>query len=170
MPDPFGLKAGSTPPAGMANYMVAFYAVPNPHPAFQTYNGAWTPEMGLTRIIATSRSVAGQADCSTSRALYERVKRQLVQVYGNPADVEIIDPDATWPDEKDFWQSLQSGERNHGSRWSLNEGNALDAGIEQIDLMVTNDDEYDVSHVILAYQFEGFQAPEPADEYGVDSL
>lgn len=170
MPDPFGLKAGSTPPSGMVNYMLAFHTVPKPHPSFQSYSGIWTPEGGLVRVTAYSKTFTDEADCRSARALYEQIKRQLTQVYGPTELIEFVDHDATWSDEEDFWQALNSNERTHGCQWEKDAGARLDAGIVRINLLVVSNDDYDTSQVVLAYEFEGFSRPEVSDEYGLDSL
>lgn len=169
MPDPFGLKAGSTPPLGMADYLVSFHAVPKPHPAFQSYSGKWAPDRGLVQVIANSQIFEDEPDCRSSIALYERVKRQLEQVYGTPCSVEFLDDDPLWPDASDVWQSLNHGERSHGSRWDT-ETRTLDSNIERIDLMVVADEAYEASHVILAYSFLGAQDGGPGEEYGLEAL
>jgi hypothetical protein len=170
MPDPFGLTAGSTPPAGMANYHIAFHVVPKPHPAFHNYSGVWTPEDGLVQVVASSKVFEDEADCRSSIDLYERVKRQLEQVYGRPANNEIVNEDGTWPELHEFWNGLNNGDRVHGSRWTQDTASKLDANIAQIDLMIIADDQYDSSHVLLAYRFAGFEGQAPGDEYGLDSL
>ncbi len=170
MPDPFGLKAGSTPESGMANYMVSFHAVPKPHPAFTRYSGLWTPESGLSRVMAYSASVEDENDCRSSRRLYDQVKRQLVQVYGGGQELEYVDPDSAWPEDDEFWTGLSHDVRQHSTLWQRASGAKLDAGLETIQLMILADDDYEKSHVVLSYEFEGFKHPERADEFGMDSL
>ena len=170
MPDPFGLKAGSTPPSGMANYMMSFHAVPKPHPAFSSYSGLWTPESGLTRVTASSQVFEDEADCRSARRLYEQVKRQLTQVYGSGEVVEVVEEDATWPHEEDFWNALNHSERQHATFWQSENGHNLDAGLNALNLLIFTGDQYDSSQVILSYEFQGFSAPERADEFGLDSL
>jgi hypothetical protein len=169
MPDPFGLKAGSTPPAGMAQYLLSFHAVPKPHPSFQSYHGTWKPDVGLVGVTAFSQKFVDEADCRSARNLYDRVQRQLAQVYGEPEDGEYADPDGTWPDESDFWNALNDNGRFHISSWKRGKAN-LDAGINQIDLMVSPDADYDTSQVLLIYQFDGYGDTGMAPEYGLDSL
>ncbi|WP_141249456.1 hypothetical protein [Sphingobium sp. D43FB] len=168
MPDPFGITAGSTPPAGMAKYHVAFHAVPKPHPAFHNYSGVWTPAGGIVQVLASSKIFADEADCRSARDLYDRIKRQLAQVYGAPETFELIDEEATWPDLHEFWNALNHGERTHFSRWT--NPAKLDADITQIDLMIIAEDQYDSSHVMIVYRFSGYQEQTPGDEYGLDSL
>lgn len=170
MPDPFGLKAGSTPPSGMANYMIDFHAVPKPHPAFQSYMGLWTPESGLSRVTAYSEIFEEEADCRSARRLYEQVKRQLLQVYGDGTDMEYVDEDGTWPEESEFWNALNHNERFHTFAWRREDGAVLDAGLDKIILMVCTTEQYDSSRITLSYEFEGYSSPERADEFGLDSL
>lgn len=168
MPDPFGIKCNSTPPAGMARYMVSFHAVPKPHPAFKSYSGAWTPEQGLVKIFASSDRFEDEPSCQSSRELYERVKRQLTQVYGQPELTEFIGTDAIWPQDDEFYSSLSHGERSHSCSWL--DMQRLDAGIQQIHLMVVSEETYDTSYVMLSYCFAGHEEGKPSDEYGLDSL
>jgi hypothetical protein len=170
MPNPFGVEAGSTPGSDQASYLVMFHAVPNPHPAFTTYNGTWSPEEGLSRINASSQNFGDDPGCYSARALYDRVRRQLEQVYG-PCDViETVDPDGIWVDDADFWNSLNSGERTHAAIWSEDAGSRLDAKLQRISLMLAATAEYHESCVMLSYDFENQVVSGPSDNYGLGSL
>lgn len=170
MPDPFGLKGGSTPPIGMAEYVLLFHAVPKPHPAFLQYRGKWSPEHGLTNVFATTKSFEDEADCHSARAVYRQVQRQLESVYGPFDSIETVDQDAVWPDESDFYNALRNDERTHACRWSVDSGARLDAGITTITLSVVANDGYDSSEVMLNYEFPGPSHAGLSDEYGLDSL
>lgn len=170
MADPFGLKAGSTPPAGAADYFVVFHSVPKPHPSFQSYRGFWNPDRGLTRIMAQSTTFEDDPYCASSRELYDRVKRQLTQLYGAPENLEYLDDDGRLADADEFYSSLQHNERSHCSRWATGDGHALEDQVAEITLTVAADDTYNASFVSLTYKFEGHDRGGPSDEYGLESL
>lgn len=168
MVQPFGLEPGSTPPNGMANYHIDFETVPKPHPAFKSYAGIWKPGRGLTMILGTSERFSDDRTAIGARQLYEQVKRQLSQIYGDP-DVHEFVTDEYWDDENDFCMTLGNDERFHLSRWTQSE-HALDERVQNIQLSVRSDDGYEESHVCLSYSFSGNEDSPDADEFGIDSL
>jgi hypothetical protein len=168
MADPFGIKANSTPPVGMARYLVRFHSVPKPHPAFSNYSGTWTPAHGLVQIRASSEPFTDEKNCSSARALYHQVKRQLIQAYGEPADHEYLDNESRWQGDNEFWQSIENGDRIYTTDWT-EEACKLRDGIRDIHLGVITDSVYD-SYVLLSYNFEGVNEDGPSDDYGLDSL
>lgn len=168
MTNPFGLEPGSTPPSGMATYHIVLHSVPKPHPAFKSYMGSWKPERGLVRILGSSEHFRDDPTASSARRLYDQVKRQLTQLYGQP-DVSEFVSDEVWAEEKDFCMSLENGERSHASLWEDGK-HRLGDEVEKIFLMVASDDGYETSNVTLIYDLPGFEDEIVGDEYGIDSL
>ena len=168
MANPFGLEAGSTPPSGMAKYHVIMQSVPKPHPAFKSYMGEWKPEAGLVRILGNSDRFDDDSSALSARRLYDQVKRQLVQLYGQPDEIEGVSEDG-WEEEKDFCMAIENGARSHACQWNSKE-HALTDNVEKIFLMVGTDDGYQTSHVVLIYDFPGFEDELTGDEYGLESL
>ncbi|VWX57317.1 hypothetical protein [Sphingorhabdus sp. 109] len=168
MANPFGIEAGSTVPSGMATYHVILHSVPKPHPAFKTYSGIWKPEAGLVRILGQSETFTDDSYASNALRIYDQVKRQLSQIYGPPkVDEDVIDD--TWSDPKDFCMALENGGRNHACRWMLGTHDLTD-DVQHIMLMIATNDGYEMSHVMLDYEFSGCDDDNAGDAYGLDSL
>ena len=168
MANPFGIEAGLTPPSGMASYHVILHSVPKPHPDFKHYSGVWKPEFGLVKILGTSERFLEDSTASNARRLYEKVKRQLTQIYGTPSEHEFVTSDV-WEEDKDFCFTLENGDRVHASIWEMGSHNLQD-DIQKIFLMVNSDDGYETSTVSLSYDFPGLEQEAVGDEYGIDSL
>ena len=168
MANPFGLEPGSTPPAGMATYHLVLHSVPKPHPGFKTYMGSWRPDHGLVQVSASSDQFTGDPSAASARKLYDQVKRQLTQRYGEPQSNEAV-TDEIWADEREFCSSLGNGERDHACVWTKDD-HQLDDNLNQIFLMVNSEDSYETSSVSIMYEFPGYDEVTSGDEYGLDSL
>jgi hypothetical protein len=168
MPNPFGLAAGSTPPAGQATYLVAFDTVPNPHPSFHKYHGLWEPTFGLCQVTAVTNPFADDRYGLSSLKVYGKIKNQLISVYGVPLDLEFMDPDGTFQNADDFATSILYDERSHVSVWDVEKGAKLDSGIQRIILQVAPEGGSDLS-VQLTYVFKTLDSGQE-DQTGVDSL
>lgn len=167
MPNPFGVAAGSTPSQSDAAYFITFRSVPNPHPDLKEYRGFWHPKHGLVKIYGVSEIFIDPSGFRALR-LYERIKRQLISVYGTCATVEMIEPASVWSADNEFIASISRGDRYHGSVWDASTKAKLDSSITEICLSVhADDDERCTIH--LDYAFVGFNN-EPDDEVGIGSL
>lgn len=170
MPNPFGLEAGSTPDAGMADYLVVFHAVPKPHPLFFEYSGNWRPGKGLVEVVAKTKVIEDDESCYQTLKIYDQLKRQLSQVYGAGDVQEYLVHDSIWDGADEFWQSLHSNDRVHATKWDARTGAELDAKINRIYLSVMNGYQHGSSYVFLSYEFEGYEKAELADSYAIGSL
>lgn len=168
MVSPFGIEPYSTPELGMAKYFVSFTSVPKPHPGLQSYHGIWEPGKGLVKVTGNSAPFDEDQTASEARLLYDRIKRQLIGVYGQPEVQEFVS-DQAWADENDFCMSLSQNERFHSCIWDRSQS-ALPEGLESILLMVSSADGFQMSDVTLCYTFTGGDDGSAADALGLDSL
>ena len=168
MTSPFGIAPFSTPSLGIAKYFVSFESVPKPHPDLKSYSGFWEPGKGIVKITGRSATFEDDGYATDARRLYDKMKRQLTGVYGNPEVREYVF-DEVWEDEKDFCMSIEQGERSHTCSWSRSNSDLPDA-IEEIWLTIASEDGYEQSYVMLAYQFVGADDGTAGDDLGLDSL
>jgi hypothetical protein len=165
MPHPFGLRAGSTPGVDVASYFVIFRSVPTPHPDLIRYTGSWEPDFGLVQLRAESENVTNDRYGRLSLGLYERLKKQLISVYGDYEEVEFLKEGALYSGDDDFCQSIIENERSHFAVWEASAKSRLDSGIRRIILSIEAADS-SVSNVQLNYVFKD----DDQTDKGTDSL
>ena len=168
MPHPFGIEFGSTPNSNVASYNMSIENPPKRHPDFAHYTGLWTPEERLKMVIASSKIFEGDDYGSASIALYEKVKRQLVSVYGECEDLEYIEEHSIWNGSHEFARSIEDESRKHCCFWREDRGARLDSEISQITLRVSSCS-YEDLQIVLSYVMIT-EADSQISEAGLEAL
>ena len=149
MPNPFGLELGSTPGADSASYNVQFRSVPKPHPDLVNYFGEWHPQFGLIAIRGASITVSDDEFGYGVLEIYDRLRKQLANVYGYFESMEMLYSDPNFSDGK-FVQEIFFEERSHMCVWEQKFGSELDASIKRIILSI-HAQSFNQSFVALGY-------------------
>ncbi|EGF92687.1 hypothetical protein ABI_11240 [Asticcacaulis biprosthecium C19] len=118
--------------------------VPAPNPDFGIYTVDLSPRTGVCRIYAVSRNYPNDQSGAQIKAVYSRVKADLVRKYGQPAQQNQR------PATRNFATSLHTDESNLTSGWIPNGGKADD--VRAIHLMATAPDS-STTALMIAYAF-----------------
>lgn len=122
-----------------------------PHPDFDLYAAYIDDEYGIYMIRTISETFDNEYDL---RDLYDTLKNQLSSVYGEPFEMDEINPESIWDSSWDFIRSIYYGERILMSLWFPER---VEGAPEDISLYVDAFDESSAA-VTIEYSSQDYEA------------
>ena len=122
-----------------------------PHPDFDLYSVYIDSEYGIYMIRPVSTVFTSEYGLMD---LYNRLKVQLSSVYGEPVELDEVNPESTWSNSRDLIKSIYYGDRILMSMWYPEK---IEGAPEEVCLYVEAYDE-SLAEVIIEYSSQDYQA------------
>jgi hypothetical protein len=136
---PFGLKQGMTraqlgPKLEKldAPGMYKLVTVPRPHPDFESYILQIGPTTGLCFVKGVGTDVATSVYGSELKSRFQKVRDQLVAVYGKLQETDMLLQGSIWDEPRDWMAGLLKKERLLFGKWHRDVGSSLKVGLREI--------------------------------------
>lgn len=166
--NPFGFEFGMTKQQAMAKLgkdavakdsgvNVIFKTAPNPHPDFELYIAAFSPEKGLLKITAVSKDIQTSDDGSELRQKFNTFLAALREKYGKTAkDFDFCKGNDVECGSEYFMMELKEKNRYLNSYWTT-ANNGLPPHLQTIaiEAIATG---INKGYVQIAYEFDGWDA------------
>jgi hypothetical protein len=166
--NPFGFEFGMTKQQAIAKLgkdavakdsgvNVVFKNAPNPHPDFEIYIAAFSPEKGLLKITAVSKDIQTSDDGSELRQKFNAFLSALREKYGKPVkDFDFCKGNDVECGSEYFMMELKEKNRYLNSYWT-NADNALPPHLQTIEIEAIAAG-INKGYIQIAYEFEGWDA------------
>lgn len=166
--NPFGFEFGMTKQQAIAKLgkdamakdsgvNVIFKTAPNPHPDFEIYIAAFSPEKGLLKITAVSKDIQTSDDGSELRQKFNTFLSALREKYGKTVkDFDFCKGNDVECRSEYFMMELKEKNRYLNSYWT-NANNALPPHLQTIAIEAIASG-INKGYIQIGYEFEGWDA------------
>ena len=163
---PFGFIAGSdiskyagcTPREGSST-QYRCVSVPKPHDDMELYTVTYTPETGICRVYAASRTVTDSVFGERTRDLANELIQQISSSYGPPERYDFLRRGSIWKEPQDWMMALLKEERSFSAFWTKKMKNRV-RGIS-LDARALKTD---AGWVGLSFEFDNYDACEAIEK------
>lgn len=164
--NPFGFEFGMTKQQAIAKLgkdavakdsgvNVVFKNAPNPHPDFEIYIAAFSPEKGLLKITAVSKDIQTSDDGSELRQKFNTFLSALREKYGKTLkDFDFCKGNDVECRSEYFMMELKEKNRYLNSYWT-NANNALPPHLQTIAIEAIASG-INKGYIQIAYEFDGW--------------
>lgn len=158
---PFGLEKGMTLEQlkkiaaikEIATYAYRSSTLPNGHPDFDVYTLLVTPQHGLCKVVATSKSIETSVYGTELHRKFESIESSLEKKYGKHTDrFDDVPPGSIWKEPHEFMMGLKLKERDLLTAWT-SDGATLPDHLKSIVLKAVAESEQRGS-LVIAYEFD----------------
>ena len=150
-------KLGKDAVAKDSGVNVIFKNAPNPHPDFEMYIAAFSPEKGLLKITAISKDIQTSDDGSELREKFNTFLAALREKYGKTLkDFDFCKGNDVECRSEYFMMELKEKNRYLNSYWT-NANNALPPHLQTIAIEAIASG-INKGYIQVAYEFEGWDA------------
>ena len=140
-------------------FVYEFMLVPNPHPAFDTYLLKITPKHGLSWIAARTEGIQTSIYGAELKVAFDSWEQKVSKIYGQGQRHDVLLPDSSWNEARDWMQSLLKNERFLFTVWSSETSARLRDSLRSVGLTVRALDELH-GVISLEYSFENLECVE----------
>ena len=92
-------------------------STPKPHPDFETYNLIVTPEHGLCKLGAISKTFETSAYGEALKSKFNDIESALTEKYGKGSRMDFLKSGSIWNEPRDWMMGLRKDERVLTSYW-----------------------------------------------------
>lgn len=150
-------KLGKDAVAKDSGVNVVFKNAPNPHPDFEIYIAAFSPEKGLLKITAVSKDIQTSDDGSELRQKFNTFLSALREKYGKTLkDFDFCKGNDVECRSEYFMMELKEKNRYLNSYWT-NANNTLPPHLQTIAIEAIASG-INKGYIQVAYEFEGWEA------------
>lgn len=166
--NPFGFEFGMTKQQAIAKLgkdavskdsgvNVVFKTAPNPHPDFEIYIAAFSPEKGLLKVTAVSKDIQTSDDGSELRQKFNSFLAALREKYGKTVkDFDFCKGNDVECRSEYFMMELKEKNRYLNSYWT-NANNGLPPHLQTIAIEAIASG-INKGYITIGYEFEGWDA------------
>lgn len=129
---------------------------PNPHPDFESYVLAFSPQKGLLKVVALSKDIETSDDGSELRDKFSVFRSALAEKYGKPEkDFDFCKGNEVECESRYYMMELMEKNRVLDSYWTLSGGNNLPIHLSTI-AIEAKALSLNKGYVSIGYEFEGW--------------
>ncbi len=131
-------------------------SAPAPHPDLETYTVMVSPEDGVVKVVAYTRTIRSTRTGDQIKEEYSNLKEALSKKYGKPTnEFDFLRSGSLWKESNEWMQSLVSKERTLACFWE----HKLRAADDPIALIALEAEATSpiTGQISLSYEFDGFR-------------